>query len=79
MQGAQIFEAVGLSQEVIQKCFEGTASRLGGATFRILAEEVIFFIQIFYKITKLHLSRYLMIVEDTIYMAFVKEDNSCIC
>ncbi|XP_041463541.1 putative glutamate synthase [NADPH] isoform X1 [Lytechinus variegatus] len=37
--GAQIFEAVGLSQEVIDKCFVGTASRLGGATFEILAEE----------------------------------------
>lgn len=40
-QGAQIFEAVGLSQEVIQKCFTGTVSRLGGATFEILAQEML--------------------------------------
>lgn len=39
-QGAQIFEAVGLAEEVVDKCFIGTASRLGGATFEILAEEV---------------------------------------
>ncbi|XP_022089869.1 putative glutamate synthase [NADPH] isoform X1 [Acanthaster planci] len=39
--GAQIFEAVGLGQEVIDKCFLGTASRLGGATFEVLAEEAI--------------------------------------
>ena len=37
--GAQIFEAVGLSQEVIDVCFVGTASRLGGVTFAILLEE----------------------------------------
>eukprot|EP00057_Strongylocentrotus_purpuratus_P024117 XP_011678591.1 PREDICTED: putative glutamate synthase [NADPH] [Strongylocentrotus purpuratus] len=37
--GAQIFEAVGLAEEVVDKCFIGTASRLGGATFEILAEE----------------------------------------
>jgi hypothetical protein len=34
--GAQIFEAVGLSQEVIATCFVGTASRLGGVTFAVL-------------------------------------------
>ncbi|XP_013383642.1 putative glutamate synthase [NADPH] isoform X1 [Lingula anatina] len=39
--GAQIFEAVGLHEEVIKKCFEGTASRIGGATFRVLAQEVL--------------------------------------
>jgi len=37
--GAQIFEAVGLSAEVVNKCFVGTASRLGGVTFDILLEE----------------------------------------
>ena len=37
--GAQIFEAVGLSQEVIDKSFCGTASRLGGVTFNILLAE----------------------------------------
>lgn len=37
--GAQIFEAVGLSEEVIDKCFTNCVSRLGGATFDILAQE----------------------------------------
>ena len=40
LQGAQIFEAVGLSSEVIKKCFVGTASRIGGVTFDILGQEV---------------------------------------
>lgn len=39
--GAQIFEAVGLGEEVIEKCFKNTASRLGGANFEVLAEEAI--------------------------------------
>ena len=39
--GAQIFEAVGLSQEVVDKSFCGTASRLGGVTFNILLEETL--------------------------------------
>jgi len=37
--GAQIFEAVGLSNDVIERCFTGTPSRIGGAGFRELAEE----------------------------------------
>ncbi|MEV6149058.1 glutamate synthase large subunit [Nonomuraea sp. NPDC052129] len=37
--GAQIFEALGLSQEVIDACFTGTTSRLGGVGFDVLAEE----------------------------------------
>ncbi|XP_076373844.1 uncharacterized protein LOC143258566 isoform X2 [Tachypleus tridentatus] len=37
--GAQIFEAVGLDKEVIDKCFTNTASRIGGATFKVLAED----------------------------------------
>lgn len=37
--GAQIFEAVGLCDEVIDKCFKGTHSRIGGVTFDILAKE----------------------------------------
>lgn len=40
LQGAQIFEAVGLSKEVVDLCFRGTASRIGGAGFSVLAEEV---------------------------------------
>lgn len=37
---AQIFEAVGLATDVIDKCFTGTSSRIGGAGFDILAAEV---------------------------------------
>lgn len=37
--GAQIFEAVGLAQEVMNKCFFGTASRIGGVGFDILQNE----------------------------------------
>ena len=37
--GAQIFEAVGLAPEVIDKCFTGTASRVGGVNFKYLSEE----------------------------------------
>jgi glutamate synthase (NADPH) large chain len=39
--GAQIFEAVGLHQDVIQRCFAGTPSRLQGMDFEGLAEEAI--------------------------------------
>ncbi|MEU3020337.1 glutamate synthase large subunit [Nocardiopsis sp. NPDC007018] len=38
--GAQIFEALGLGQEVVDRCFTGTTSRLGGVGFDVLAEEV---------------------------------------
>jgi glutamate synthase (NADPH/NADH) large chain len=38
--GAQIFEAIGLGDEVIDTCFTGTTSRLGGVGFDVLAEEV---------------------------------------
>ena len=34
--GAQIFEAVGLAKDVMDKCFTGTASRIGGLTMRQL-------------------------------------------
>ncbi|XP_051138191.1 glutamate synthase 1 [NADH], chloroplastic isoform X2 [Andrographis paniculata] len=37
--GAQIFEAVGLSSEVMERCFKGTPSRVEGATFENLAED----------------------------------------
>ena len=37
--GAQIFEAVGLADEVVDRCFAGTASRIKGAGFAELAEE----------------------------------------
>ncbi len=38
--GAQIFEAVGLGPEVMQRCFTGTASRVAGIGFDVLAEEM---------------------------------------
>ena len=38
--GAQIFEAVGLSQGLIDAYFTGTASKLGGVGLDVLAEEV---------------------------------------
>ena len=37
--GAQIFEAIGLGDEVIGTCFAGTASRLCGVGFDVLAQE----------------------------------------
>ncbi len=37
--GAQIFEAIGLGDEVIGECFAGTASRLGGIGFDALAAD----------------------------------------
>lgn len=37
--GAQIFEAVGLGEEVIERCFKGTASRIKGVGLDVLAEE----------------------------------------
>ncbi|XP_014504412.1 glutamate synthase [NADH], amyloplastic isoform X2 [Vigna radiata var. radiata] len=39
--GAQIFEALGLSSEVIEKCFAGTPSRVEGATFEALARDAL--------------------------------------
>jgi glutamate synthase (NADPH/NADH) large chain len=38
--GAQIFEAIGLGGEVVDTCFTGTTSRLGGVGFDVVAEEV---------------------------------------
>jgi glutamate synthase (NADPH) large chain len=38
--GAQIFEAIGLGEEVIETCFAGTTSRLGGVGFDVLAAEI---------------------------------------
>jgi glutamate synthase (NADPH/NADH) large chain len=39
--GAQIFEAVGLKDDVINRCFSGTASRIQGVDFKVLAEEAL--------------------------------------
>ena len=38
--GAQIFEALGLSREVVDRYFTGTTSKLGGVTLEQIAEEV---------------------------------------
>lgn len=40
-QAAQIFEAIGLGPEVIDRCFKGTVSRISGISFDELAEEVL--------------------------------------
>ncbi|MFT6715881.1 MAG: glutamate synthase (NADPH/NADH) large chain [Saprospiraceae bacterium] len=40
-QGAQIFEALGIADDVIAKCFEGTVSRIQGMNFDMLARETI--------------------------------------
>lgn len=39
--GAQLFEAVGLSEEVVDLCFSGTPSRIKGATFEQLEADQI--------------------------------------
>ncbi|MDA2937854.1 glutamate synthase large subunit [Acidobacteria bacterium AH-259-A15] len=39
--GAQIFEAVGLGEEVIDRCFVDTPSRIKGVDFNILAKEAL--------------------------------------
>jgi len=39
--GAQIFEAVGLSSELVDACFTGTVSRIGGITYEHIGEEVL--------------------------------------
>src|SRR5690606_34078078 len=39
--GAQIFEAIGLKSDVIGRCFAGTASRIEGVDFRVLAQELL--------------------------------------
>ena len=38
--GAQVFEAVGLDDEVMEKCFTGTASRIKGADFEAIYEDL---------------------------------------
>lgn len=39
--GAQIFEIVGLGEKVVNKCFAGTPSRIGGLEFDDIAKEVL--------------------------------------
>lgn len=38
--GAQIFEAVGLGEDIIDRCFAGTASRIKGVNFDVVAQEL---------------------------------------
>lgn len=39
--GAQVFEAIGLAQDVVDEFFVGTTSRLGGVSLDVIAEETI--------------------------------------
>ncbi|MEX0800512.1 MAG: glutamate synthase large subunit [Dehalococcoidia bacterium] len=39
--GAQIFEAIGLSEELVERCFTGTPARLGGIGLREIGEDVL--------------------------------------
>ena len=39
--GAQIFEAVGLRDDLVERCFAGTASRIQGVGFETLAKEAL--------------------------------------
>jgi glutamate synthase (NADPH) large chain len=39
--GAQIFEALGLNQEVVDRCFSGTVSRIGGIGLETIAKETL--------------------------------------
>ena len=39
--GAQIFEVVGLADDIVDRCFSGTASRIQGVNFKVLCEEMI--------------------------------------
>ena len=39
--GAQIFEILGLSEEVVDKCFHGSISRISGLSFEDLAKEIL--------------------------------------
>lgn len=39
--GAQIFEAIGLGEEVTSRCFTGTPSRIGGIDLRDIAKETL--------------------------------------
>ena len=39
--GAQIFEAVGLGEDIIERCFTGTASRVKGVSLDVVASEAL--------------------------------------
>lgn len=46
--GAQIFEALGLDDSVVQRCFKGTATRIKGSTFYTLARDALAFHELGY-------------------------------
>ncbi len=48
--GAQIFECLGLAPEVVDVCFKGTASRIGGVGFEQLAKDTMALHQLAYKV-----------------------------
>ncbi|OMJ19811.1 putative glutamate synthase [NADPH] [Smittium culicis] len=52
--GAQIFEALGVSQEVVDMCLANTATRIGGATFEIFACDAISMHENGYKMHKIN-------------------------
>lgn len=39
---AQIFEIVGMGTELVDRCFRGTQSRIGGITLNIIAGEALY-------------------------------------
>jgi glutamate synthase domain-containing protein 2/glutamate synthase domain-containing protein 1/glutamate synthase domain-containing protein 3 len=39
--GAQIFEALGLNEEIVNRCFSGAVSRIGGAGFDVIEREAV--------------------------------------
>lgn len=39
--GAQIFEALGLGRPLVEKCFAGTPSRVGGVDFEVIGKDVL--------------------------------------
>ncbi|GAB4442685.1 MAG: glutamate synthase large subunit [Chloroflexi bacterium OHK40] len=39
--GAQIFEAIGLDQDLVERCFTGTPSRIGGVGFARIEQDVL--------------------------------------
>lgn len=39
--GAQIFEAIGLSRSLVERCFTGTSSRVGGIEFNAIAKDML--------------------------------------
>jgi len=41
--GAQIFEALGVDDEVVDRCFTGTATRIKGMTFELVAQDAFAF------------------------------------